>query len=291
MYVGASQASRPPANRVPNSHSPAPAPADSHTGEPSLPSAFAIAQPPFALPPTSRAGALCPHALRTSGSTTFASALRSAMRSPSARLPHISFSAHSGYSARMVSRSSSPTNTCTNSPSGGMVTKIFPATRNEPKLWCGASVTSGSAIANLRISSSFIAALQHEGRHVAAERAHARRVGRAVAQQLEVGEVETGADGAGHQRVGPRGPCGLPAPVRHHPHRLRAGTERPEETLLHFGETGVGAEQHQRRALDVMPGLVRSHAVPAAAFAGRQQVMDAGQRRPLAAAIRGKHAC
>src|SRR5690606_25495502 len=79
--------------------------------------------------------------------------------------------------------------------------------------------------------------------------------------------------------------------MRHYAHRFDAGSERPQRTHLDLPEFRIGIEQGQRRALDVMPGFVRGHAMPAAALASGKQVMDAGQRRPDAASVRRRHSC
>src|SRR5207244_10003036 len=53
------------------------------------------------------------------------------VRSPTSFLPHLSSSKPSGFSATAARVSSSSTNICRCSPSGGTVAKIFPFTRKE----------------------------------------------------------------------------------------------------------------------------------------------------------------
>jgi hypothetical protein len=114
---------------------------------------------------------------------------------------------------------------------------------------------------------------------------------RQITQHHEVVEDETGADAATDERVGAGAACRLPGTRRHHAQGLGTGVglEGADERGLDLCELEVADKQLERRALVVMPGLVREHAVPPAHLAGSEQEVDGRQRRTRRPAIVWRH--
>src|SRR5688572_27816629 len=111
---------------------------------------------------------------------------------------------------------------------------------------------------------------------------------RIVRQQAEVGEVEAGTDRAGDERVETPRARRLPGAGRDDGGGDARSGERAELDALHGAGAGLEHEELERLALEEGPLLVRAHLVPAAVGAAREEEVDRGQGRALAATEIGR---